>query len=86
MEANVYGRILAKWMMQVSEGEVSREQAGFSKGKGCVQLVSITMIAEKYLGKDKKLYYYDVFKDMQKMHDSVDKEAIWDVPNIQGIG
>ena len=40
------------------------------------------MIVEKYLGKDKKLYYYDVFKDMQKMHDNVDKEAIWDVPNI----
>ncbi len=43
--------------MEVTEGNVSEEQGGFRKGRGCVdQIFAMERLAEEYLGKDKKLY------------------------------
>ncbi len=53
----VYGRILTERLMEVMEGNVSEEQGGFRKGRGCVdQIFAMKMLVEEYLGKDKKLY------------------------------
>ncbi len=35
----VYGKILTKRLMEVTEGKVSEEQGGFRKGRGCVDQI-----------------------------------------------
>ncbi len=42
------------------------------------------MIVEEYLGKDKKLYA--VFMDLEKVYYRVDREALWSVLKIYGVG
>ncbi len=39
---------------------------------------------EEYLGKDKKLYA--AFMDLERAYDRVDKEALWSVLKISGVG
>ncbi len=39
---------------------------------------------EEYLGKDKKLYA--AFMDIEKAYDRVDRDALWSVLNIYGVG
>ncbi len=82
---NVYGRILTERLMEVTEGKVSEEQGGFRKGRGCVdQIFVMKMLVEEYLGKDKKLY--GAFMDLEKAYDRVDREALWSVLKIYGVG
>ncbi len=42
------------------------------------------MLVEKYLGKDKKLYA--AFMDIEKAYDRVDREALWNLLKIYGVG
>ncbi len=39
---------------------------------------------EEYFGKDKKLYA--AFMDLEKAYDRVDREALWSVLKIYGVG
>ncbi len=39
---------------------------------------------EEYLGKDKKLYA--AFMDLEKAYNRVDREALWNVLYIYGVG
>ncbi len=41
-------------------------------------------LVEEYLGKDKKLYA--AFMDLEKAYDRVDREALWNVLYIYGVG
>ncbi len=81
----VYGRILIERLMEVTEGKVSEEQGGFRKGKGCVdQIFALKMLVKEYLGKDKKLYA--AFMDLDKAYGRVEREALWSVVKIYGLG
>lgn len=81
----VYGRLLTERLMEVTEEKVSQEQGGFRKGKGCVhKIFAIKMIVEEYLGKGRKLYA--AFMDLEKAYDRVDREALWNVLRIYGVG
>ncbi len=42
------------------------------------------MIIEKMLAKDKNMYA--AFMDLEKAHDRVDCEALWDVLRVYGVG
>ena len=42
------------------------------------------MMVEEYLGKDEKLYA--AFIDIEKACDRIDKEALWNVLKINGVG
>ncbi len=42
------------------------------------------MLVEEYLGKDKKLYA--TLMDLEKAHNRVDREALWSVLKIYGVG
>ncbi len=42
------------------------------------------MLIVEYLGKDRKLYA--AVMDLEKAYDRVDKKALWNVPNIYGVG
>ncbi len=81
----VYGRILTERLMEVTEGKVSEEQVGFRQRRGCVdQIVALKRLVEEYLGKGKKLYA--AFMDPEKAYDRVDREALWSVLKIYGVG
>ncbi len=41
-------------------------------------------LVEGYLGKDKKLYA--AFMDLEKAYDRIDREALWSVLRIYGVG
>ncbi len=41
-------------------------------------------LVEEYLGKDKRLYA--AFMDLEKAYDRVDREALWSVLKIYGVG
>ena len=47
----MYGRVLTKTLIEVTEGKFSEEQGGFTKG--CVdQIFAIKIMAKEYLWKD----------------------------------
>ncbi len=71
--------------MEATEGKVSEEQGGFRKGRGCVdQIFTMKRLVEEYLRKDKKLYA--AFMDLERAYDRVDREALWSVLRIYGVG
>ena len=78
------GRVLTKMLMEVYVGKVCEEQGGFREGKECVDQIFATQIVEQYLGKDEKLYA--AFMDIEKTYDRFDREALWNVQKIYGIG
>ena len=55
-------------------------QGGFRRGRGCADQTFI----EKYMAKDKDVYF--AFLDLEKAYDRVDREAMWDVLRIYGMG
>ncbi len=62
-----------------------KSRGGFRKGRGCVdQIFAMKMLVEEYLGKNKKLYA--AFMDLEKAYDRVDREALWNVLKIYGVG
>ncbi len=70
--------------MEATEGKVS-DHGGFRKGRGCVdQIFAMKRLVEEYLRKDKKLYA--AFMDSEKVYDRIDREALWSVLRIYGVG
>ncbi len=64
---------------------MSEEQEGFKKGRGCVdQIFAMKRLVEEYLRKDKKLYA--AFMDLEEAYDRADREALWSVLKIYGVG
>ena len=47
-------------------------------------LVYVRQICEKYLGKGKDVYF--AFLDLEKAYDRVDRDAMWNVLRVYGIG
>ena len=71
--------------MEITVEKVSEEQGGFRKGRGCVdQIFALKMVVEEYLRKGRKLYA--AFMDLEKAYDRVDREALWSVLKIYGVG
>ncbi len=48
------------------------------------QIFAIKMILKEYLGKGEKLCA--AFMDLEKVYDRVDREALWYVLKIYGVG
>ncbi len=64
---------------------MGKEQGGFRKGRGCVdQIFVMKRFVEEYLGKDKKLY--EAFMDLEKAYNRVDRQALWSVLKVYGVG
>ncbi len=49
-----------------------------------VQIFAMKMLVEEYLEKDKSLY--TAFMDLEKAYDRADREALWNVLKIYGVG
>ena len=64
---------------------IAEVQGGFRRGRGCTdQIFTVRQICEKYLGKGKDVYF--AFLDPEKAYDRVDRDAMWNVLRLYGIG
>ena len=81
----VYGRILINRIRDKTERVISEVQSGFRRGRGCTdQTFIVRQICEKYLGKGKDVYF--AFLDLEKAYDRVDRDAMWNVLRMYGVG
>ena len=81
----VYGRILIERVIESSERQIGEEQSGFRKGRSCAdQIYVLRQVCEKM--REKKRSLYVAFMDLEKAYDRVDREAMWQVLRIYGIG
>ena len=81
----VYGRVLINRIRDTTEKVIAEVQGGFRRGRGCTdQIFTVRQICEKYLGKGKDVYF--AFLDLEKVYDRVDRDAMWNVLRLYGIG
>ena len=81
----VYGRVLINRIRDKTEGVISEVQSGFRRGRGCTdQTFAVREICEKYLKKGKDVYF--AFLDLEKAYDRVDRDAMWNVLRLYGVG
>ena len=81
----VYGRVLINRIRDKMENVIVKVQSGFRRGRGCTdQIFIVRQICEKYLEKGKDVYF--AFLDLEKAYDRVDRDAIWNVLRLYGIG
>ena len=81
----VYGRILEVRVRKGTNVAIGEEQCGFRQGRGCTdQIFAVRQVCEKYMGKKKDVYM--AFMDLEKAYDRVDREALWQVMRIYGVG
>ena len=85
MVGKVYGRVLINRIRDKTENVIAEVQGGFRRGRGCTdQIFTVRQICEKYLGKGKDVYF--AFLDLEKAYDRVDRDAMWNVLRLYGIG
>ena len=81
----VYGRILIDRVRKSTDEAIGEEQCGFRQGRGCIdQIFAVRQICEKYMMKQKDVYM--AFMDLEKAYDRVDRDALWQVLRIYGVG
>uniref|UniRef100_UPI003EB93A31 RNA-directed DNA polymerase n=1 Tax=Klebsiella pneumoniae TaxID=573 RepID=UPI003EB93A31 len=81
----VYGRVLIRRVREGTEGVIGDEQCGFRRGRGCTdQIFAVRQVCEKYLAKGKEVFW--AFMDLEKAYDRIDREALWTVLRMYGIG
>ena len=81
----VYGRVLINRIRDKTEKVISEVQGGFRRGRGCMdQVFVVRQICEKYLAKGKDVYF--AFMDLEKAYDRVDRDAMWNVLRMYGVG
>ena len=81
----VYGKVLIKRVREGTEGSICDEQGGFRRGRGCVdQIFAVRQVCEKYLAKGKDVFW--AFMDLEKAYDRIDREGLWTVLRLYGIG
>ena len=81
----VYGRILSIRIRDKTKNVIVEVESGFRRGRECTdQIFIVRQICEKYLGKGKDLYF--AFLDLEKGYGRVDRDAMWNVLRLYGIG
>ena len=85
MVGKIFGRVLINRVRDGTEEVLMEEQCGFRRGRGCVdQVFTVRQICEKYLAKGKDAFW--AFMDLEKAYDRVDREAMWRMLSIYGVG
>src|SRR5678815_3019926 len=81
----IYAFILVERVRRVTEGLIGEEQGAFRSGRGCVdQIFTLKQMIEKMRKKKNKLYLG--FMDLQQAYDRVNREALWQVLVMYGVG
>ena len=79
------GRILINRISDKTENLIAEVQSGYRRGRGCTDQIFIArQICKKYLGKGKDMYF--AFLDLSKQYARVDRDAMWNVLRLYGIG
>ena len=59
-----------------------KDQCGFRHGRGCMdQVFAVRQVSEKYLANGK-----DVFWDLEKAYDTVDRHGMWQMLRVYRVG
>ena len=81
----VYGRVPINRIRAKTEYVIAEVQGGFRRDRECTDhFFIVRQICEKYLGKGKEVYF--AFLDLEKAYDRVDRDAMWNVLRLYGIG
>src|SRR5678815_4862183 len=81
----IYAGILVERVRQVTEGLIGKEQGAFRNCRGCVdQIFTLKLMIEKM--REKKNKFYLGFMDLQQAYDRINREALWQVLVIYGVG
>ena len=81
----VYGRVIIEKVRLMTENLIGEEQCGFRRGRGCVdQVFTLKQLSEKFLNKNKNLYV--AYMDLEKAYDRIDRDALWNVLRMYGVG
>ena len=68
-----------------TENVITEVQSSFRRGTVCIdQIFIVRQICEKYSEKSKDVYL--AFLDLEKAYDRVDRDAMWNVLRLYGIG
>ena len=85
MVGKLYGRVVINRIRDGTEDTLRDEQCGFRRGRGCVdQVFVVRQGCEKYLAREKESFW--AFMDLEKAYDRVDREALWRMLSLYGIG
>src|SRR6218665_2180707 len=80
----VYTKVLQQRLKRYVEESMSKEQAGFRKGRGTTdQIFVIRQLSEKYIEQNRTLYHN--FIDYKQAFDSVWQEGLWRVMRYCGV-
>ena len=64
---------------------IGEEQCAFRSGRGCPdQIFTLKQMSEKMKEKNKKLFLG--FMDLQQAYDIINRDALWQVLMIYGVG
>ena len=81
----VYGRVLIERVIECTDEAIGEEQCGFRSGRGCTdQIFVVRQVCEKMLEKHREVFW--AFMDLEKAYDRIDREALWQVLGIYGVG
>jgi hypothetical protein len=81
----IYAGILVERVRRVTEELIGEEQGAFRSGRGCIdQIFTLKQMTEKVKEKKKKLYLG--FMDLQQAYDRINREALWQVLLMYGVG
>ena len=81
----VYGRVLIERVIECTDKAIGEEQCGFRSGRGCIdQIFVVRQICEKMLEKHQDVFW--AFMDLEKAYDRIDREALWQVLGVYGVG
>ena len=81
----LYGRVLINRISSETECAIGEEQCGFRRGRGCVdQVFAVRQMCEKAIERGKEVVW--AFMDLEKAYDRVDRNALWKVLCIYGVG
>ena len=81
----LYGRVLIERVIECTDGAIGGEQCGFRKGMSCGdQIFAVRQICEKKLEKHQEVFW--AFMDLEKAYDRIDREALWQVLGVYGVG
>ena len=81
----LYGIVLIRRVREGTERAIGEEQCGFRRGRGCVdQIFAVRQVCEKFLEKGKDVCW--AFMDLEKAYDRIDRDAMWKILRIYGVG
>ena len=80
----VVARLLQMRLQALAESVLMESQSGFRVGRGCADMIQVVrQLIEKTIEHDTEVYM--MFVDLKKAYDSVAREALWKVLELDGV-